>query len=108
MLPLTLYEQLLIFLLTSLTLLFLLRRSARKTFAGRMGKGESGQSGPAEPGTRVVVVSDITPPAQGRVKYRSGIWPARSRSRLEMGEIAEIIEQDGDVMVVGPVDDGEL
>ena len=105
--PLSTNEQILIFIAASLVSLFVLRRFVKKVFEGGSDSGGR-DSALAETGERVVVVSDISPPAEGKVKYSGTTWRARSTVHIEAGEIAEILEQDGLVMIVKRVEDSEL
>lgn len=105
--PLSLNSQILLFIVASLLSLAALRRAMRRIFAGRKGDGRQ-DSVMAEAGTRVVVVADINPPAEGRVKYSGSTWRARAHERIEAGEIAEVVEQEGLLITVKRVEDGEL
>lgn len=105
--PLSLNSQILIFIVASLFSLLVLRRFVKKAFSGSVtGAGEDHVM--AEPGVRVVVVGDIIPPGEGKVKYSGTTWRARADKKIEAGEIAEIVEQDGMVMIVKRVDAAEL
>ncbi len=105
--PLSLNGQMLVFIVASLISLLMLRRFVKKAFSGRAtGAGEDRVM--AEPGVRVVVVSDIIPPAEGKVKYSGTTWRARADRKIEAGEVAEIIEQDGMIMQVKRVAEAEL
>lgn len=104
--PLTLNGQILVFIVSSLISLFALRRLVKKVFTGRSGtEGEDSALAPA--GERVVVVQDIIPPTEGKVKYSGTTWRAEADTPLHAGEIAEIVAQDGLRMKVRRAD-GEL
>jgi inner membrane protein len=105
--PLSLNGQILLFIIASLISLVALRRVMRRMFVGRKG-GERQDSVVAEAGTRVVVVVDINPPAEGRVKYSGSTWRARADMKIAAGEVAEVVEQDGLLITVQRVEDGEL
>lgn len=105
--PLSLNSQILVFIVASLVSLLVLRRFVKKAFSGRAdAAGEDHLL--AEPGIRVVVVADIVPPAEGKVKYSGTTWRARANERLEAGEIAEVIDQEGLVMTVKRLEEAEL
>lgn len=104
----TLNTQILIFIVASLVSLLALRRFVKKAFGGgRVGDVKSDHP-LAESGTRVVVVADIVPPSEGKIKYSGTTWRAKANENIEAGEIAEIIEQDGLLMTVRRVDDAEI
>jgi len=103
----SLNSQILIFIVASVVSLVALRRLIKRAFAG----GKSGESrqdhAPAEAGTKVVVVADIVPPLEGKIKYSGTTWRAMSREKIEAGEVAEIVEREGLVITVQRVDDGK-
>lgn len=104
---LSLEGQILVFIVSSVLSLVALRRFVRKAFAGDADK--SADDLPlAAMGERVAVTVDIDPPREGKVKYSGTTWRARAESKILAGEVAEITEQDGLVMVVKRVEDGEL
>lgn len=105
--PLSLNGQILVFIVASLVSLLLLRRLLRKIFAGGAGT-DGADRALAEPGARAVVVADIVPPAEGKIKCAGTTWRARAHEKTEAGEIVEIVEQDGLTMLVKRVEDGEL
>lgn len=105
--PLSLNVQMLVFIVASIVSLLVLRRFVKKAFSGSAtGAGEDRVM--AEPGVRVVVVCDIIPPAEGKVKYSGTTWRAQASENIEAGEIAEIVEQDGMVMQVKKMPEAEL
>jgi len=104
--PVSLNGQLLIFIVSSLLALLLLRRYLQKAFAGRRTDAR-GDSALAEPGARVMVVADIVPPAEGKIKYSGSTWRARAQEEIKAGEIAEIVGQEGLLMSVKRVERAE-
>ncbi|SHO48339.1 NfeD family protein [Desulfopila aestuarii] len=104
----SLNTQILIFIVASLVSLLLLRRFVKKAFGG--GKSSDGRSDHslAEAGTKVVVVADIVPPSEGKIKYSGTTWRATASEKIEAGEIAEIVEQDGLLITVQRAGDAEL
>lgn len=92
--PLSLNGQILVFILSSLVSLFALRRFVQKVFTGSSDSpGEDDAMAPE--GEHVVVVSDIVPPAEGKVKYSGTTWRAEADSPIYAGEVAEIVAQNG-------------
>jgi len=104
--PVSLNGQLLIFIVSSLLSLLLLRRYLQKAFSGRSTDAR-GDSALAEPGARVMVVVDIVPPAEGKIKYSGSTWRARAQEEIKAGEIAEIVGQEGLLMTVKRVERAE-
>lgn len=101
---LTLNGQILVFIFASLLSLVLLRRYVKDTFIGdSVASGKD--SALAAHGTRVEVIDEIVPPAEGKVKYSGSTWRARATEKIEAGEIVQIIEQDGLIMTVKKLED---
>ena len=104
----SLNTQLMIFIVASLVSLLVLRRFVKKAFGGgKIGDARVDHS-LAEPGTKVVVVADIVPPLEGKIKYSGTTWRARAGERIEAGQIAEIVEQDGLLMTVKRSNEAEV
>jgi membrane protein implicated in regulation of membrane protease activity len=84
--------QLLIFFITSVILLFSLRKWVRQLFTGKMGisKNDDESSGDMV-GERATVVEAIIPPSKGRVEIHGTNWTAESDIEIQAGEIVEII-----------------
>ena len=100
---LSLAGQILVFIVSSLVSLFILRRYIRNVFTGSS-DSRGDDSALALEGVRVVVVSDIVPPAEGKVKYSGTTWRAEADEVIEAGEVAEVVAQDGLLMKVRRVD----
>lgn len=100
--PISLNVQLVIFLLTSLLSLFLLRKYIQKTFLGSKKENEVDQI-LASDGENAVVTDAIKPPGQGKVKYSGTSWQAVADQEIEVGTIVTILSQDGLVMKVQKV-----
>lgn len=83
--------QLAAFSVTSLLLLVLFRKTARKTFAGH------GNALSDDIGQRVTVIKDIPPDGEGDVLYRGSVWNAISNSKdtIAEGSTAEITATEG-------------
>jgi len=104
----SLNTQILIFIVASLVSLLVLRRFVKKAFGGgKIGDARVDHS-LAEIGTKVVVVADIVPPSEGKIKYSGTTWRARASEKIEAGEVAEIVEQDGLLMTVKRASDAEI
>jgi membrane protein implicated in regulation of membrane protease activity len=84
--------QLIIFFISSVILLFSLRKWVRKLFTGKMGlsKDDKESSGDMV-GERATVVEAIIPPSTGRVEIHGTNWTAESDIEIKAGEIVEII-----------------
>lgn len=103
LLPLSLNGQILVFIVSSLLSLLTLRRFVQSVFAGDT-ESPGDDSALAAEGERVVVISDIVPPAEGKVKYSGTSWRAVSDAPIHAGEVAEIVSQDGLLMKVRRAD----
>lgn len=103
MLDLTLNSQILIFIISSVLSLLVLRRFVKKAFAGS--KDAAGEDNVfAEAGMKVEVVSDIKPPAEGKVKYSGTNWRAAADVEISAGEIVEVVRQDGLLIMVKKIE----
>jgi len=96
---LTLNEQLVIFLVSSLLSLITLRGFIKRTFLGGL-TGSQDDHVIAVGGESVVVTRTIDPPMEGKVKYSGTFWRAVSEEKIEEGEIATVISQEGLIMRV--------
>jgi len=101
---LSLNGQLLVFIVSSILSLLLLRRFVRQAFTGDT-EGSSVDQPLAAKGERVVVEVEIIPPAEGKVRYSGTTWRARASEPIEAGKVVEVVEQDGLVMIVKPLDE---
>jgi len=83
--------QLVAFSISSLLLLILFRKTARKMFAGQGGVMSD------DIGQRVVVIKDIPPDGEGDVLYRGSVWNAISDSTetIPEGATVEITATEG-------------
>lgn len=99
--PINLNGQLIVFLISSLASLFLLRKYIKRTFFGvTLDSDEAVDSALASRGERAEVVKDIIPPAEGKVKYSGTTWRALSEHQIDKGQIVTIMSQDGLIMHV--------
>ncbi len=95
--PVALSWQLGFFIITSLGSLFTLRDIVQRRFFTKAGKEDVDEKGEdvilAVPGDRGVVTTEITPPAEGRIKYSGTFWRATADEKIEEGEIIEVVKQ---------------
>lgn len=92
--------QIIVFLIASILSLVSLRSLVKKVFAGEKVQVDSTDQPLATPGTTCVVVSDILPPAEGKIKYSGTNWRAIAKEKINAGEMVEIISQEGLLMTV--------
>jgi len=104
LLPLSLAGQLLVFLVTSLVALVLLRATVKKVFlGGKLEVDAMEQSIPA--GATGEVIEDIVPPAAGKIKYGGSFWRATADRPIRVGTVVTIVEKNNlsiRVRVAGP------
>ncbi len=83
--------QLIVFSLSSLALLFLLRKTAKRLFAGHA------DPPPDYMGEKVMVVKAITPGGEGTIRYRGSDWIAFSDETVMIpeGATAQIEAMEG-------------
>jgi len=99
--------QLIIFLLTSLVTLILLRSWLRDAFLGSSRLQEDSVN--VEPvAATAVVVEDILPPAHGRVKYGGSFWQAEAGEPITVGTTVRVVEQKNLLVKVHPLEKEEL
>lgn len=102
LLPISLPTQLLIFLITSLLTLLLLRSTLKKIFLGRTLEVDAMDGGIPSDATGEVV-EDIVPPATGTVKYAGSFWQATAEVVLPKGTIVRITEKSNLTVKVAPL-----
>ena len=95
-------SQLLVFAISSVVLLVLLRRWFRAKFFGHA----AGEQDPLDnlddmAGENVVVTQDVSPDG-GKVEYKGAAWSARSESEIPAGEHATVVAVEGITLVVRP------
>ncbi len=95
----SLNEQLVIFLISSLASLFTLRGLIKRTFLGGS-TAELDDRAIARGGESVVVTQTISPPMEGKVKYSGTFWRALADERIDKGEAALVVSQEGLIMRV--------
>jgi membrane protein implicated in regulation of membrane protease activity len=83
--------QLAVFIVSSLLLLFLLRRYLKKTLTGNMKDIDDAQLFDLEVGKIVLVVKDINPEkGHGKVKYQGTYWEAMADEFIAEGESVRV------------------
>lgn len=108
LLPMALSSQLLVFLATSLLSLLLLRAALKKIFLGRVLEVDAMETSLPDDALGLVI-EDILPPAEGKVKFAGSFWQASAEQALVRGTIVRIVEKKNLTLKVSPVDrEGEL
>ena len=88
----SLASQLIVFMVSSLLLLFLLRRYLKKTLTGTLKDRNDSQMFDLEIGKIVTVVGEIDPEkGKGKVKYHGTLWDAEADGYIAAGESARIV-----------------
>jgi len=83
--------QLAVFIISSLLLLFLLRRYLKKTLTGSLKDNDDAQIFNLEIGKIVLVVKDIDPEkGHGKVKYQGTYWEAMAEEFIPEGESVRV------------------
>jgi membrane protein implicated in regulation of membrane protease activity len=100
----TLGSQLLVFAITSLVLLFSLRKWVKTRFLGHISSEQDPVTNLDEfTGTRVLVARDIVPGSvEGRVEFKGADWSAVSEVAISKGQMAEIVAVEGITLKVKP------
>ncbi|NLX17796.1 MAG: NfeD family protein [Desulfobulbus sp.] len=100
--PFSLANQLLIFLVTSLSTLLLLRSTLKKIFLGRSREIDAMENGIPANATGEVV-EDIVPPKSGTVKYAGSFWQATAEVTLTRGTVVRITGKTNLTVQVEPI-----
>ena len=101
--PMSLANQLLIFLAASIVSLLLLRTTLKKVFLGRVLEVDAMES-VIPPGATGLVIEDIVPPAAGKIKYAGSFWQATADQAIAEGAIVNIVEKDNLSIKVSPTE----
>ena len=101
LLPMSLANQLLLFLAASIVSLLLLRRALKKVFLGRVLEVDAMESD-IPPGATGLVIEDIVPPAAGTIKYAGSFWQATADQAIAKGAIVTIVEKNNLSIKVSP------
>ncbi|MGI6656699.1 MAG: NfeD family protein [Desulfobulbus sp.] len=88
--PISLSTQLLIFLVSSLLSLVLLRSALKKVFRGQRSEEGDGMRDTL-PDSSGIVVEAILPPATGRIKCGGTFWQASATTPIPEGAVVRII-----------------
>jgi len=99
---LTFSTQLALFLVVSVTSLFVFRKYGSKYFKGKV-KVADADAIDSVKGNRVIAVTDIQPGTGGKVEFNGTIWNAEASVAIAKGTAAEIVERNNLVLTVRPV-----
>lgn len=94
-LDINLTQQILVFLITSITSLLLLRKWMMRTFMGASSSSHGSDFDDFPYGVHVQVLQKISPQKSGRIQYRGTAWDAVADENIEPGETAEIVKFSG-------------
>ena len=98
----SLTSQLAVFIVCSLASLLLLRAYLRGVFLGKSQQEDDSVN--VEPASATgVVIEEILPPAEGRVKYGGSFWRAVADEPVVPDTVVRIIEQNNLVVKVQPL-----
>lgn len=94
--------QLIVFLVSSVFLLILLRTSVKRYFEGKVSKKDIGEESiESVKGEKAVVVNDIFPnKIGGKVEFHGTHWNAESEEEIKKGEVVEIVDRKNLVLKV--------
>jgi membrane protein implicated in regulation of membrane protease activity len=98
-----------VFAVSSLVLLFTLRRTIRAQFTGHVSKGDIPDLDRDEfVGQVVRVTADVVPGRRdGKVEFKGATWAAVSDRAFAAGDAVRVVAVDGLTLTVGPVEGGE-
>ncbi len=89
--PLTVTQQILLFMAATVVSIVLLRRWMMRIFRGASSGNTEDGLDDFPKGVRVKVAHRITPHENGRILYRGTFWDATADEEIEEGEIVEIV-----------------
>lgn len=92
---LSLTQQILVFIVTSIVSLVLLRQWMMQTFQGTSSETVEGDYDDFPLGLRVPVIKTISPDSSGRIQYRGTAWDAVAEETIEEGATVEIVGYAG-------------
>ncbi|MEL0083650.1 MAG: NfeD family protein [Gammaproteobacteria bacterium] len=90
--PMTLAQQVLLFVVASVLSLVFLRKWFMKIFKGVSSDKTDADYEDFPRGEKVEVVQAITPHSNGRVKYRGTLWDAAADEEVTEGEMVELLK----------------
>lgn len=88
---LSLNQQILLFIITTVASLLLFRKWMMRVFRGVSSDTQVDDFNDFPEGQRVRVLKTITPAANGRIQYRGSAWYATAEETIEEGSTVEII-----------------
>ena len=96
--------QLIVFLVSSIASLLLLRKRGEKYFKGLISKRLEGETSMDDiRGQKAIASTDVLPGNPGEVEFNGTAWKAESGVKIVKGSQVEIVERRGLVLVVKPV-----
>jgi membrane protein implicated in regulation of membrane protease activity len=90
--PITLSQQVLLFIAASILSIVFLRRWFMKIFKGLSSDKSEADYNDFPKGEKVEVVQSISPHSTGRVKFRGTLWDAASDEEIDEGETVELVK----------------
>lgn len=90
--PITLSQQVLLFIVASILSIVFLRKWFMKIFKGMSSDKNETDYDDFPRGEKVEVVQVIRPHSTGRVKFRGTLWDAASDEEIDEGETAELVK----------------
>jgi membrane protein implicated in regulation of membrane protease activity len=94
--PLTLTQQILIFIVATIVSIALLRKWLMKIFRGLSAGRTEADFDDFPKGAHVQVVQRITPQVNGRIQFRGTFWDAAADEEIEPDATVEIVRYAGD------------
>lgn len=94
--PLTVAQQVLLFIVATIVSIVSLRRWLLKIFRGMSTDASEKDYDDFPRGAHVSVAQRITPEVHGRIQFRGTLWYAAADEAIEKGETVEIIRFAGD------------
>ncbi len=92
--------QIIVFIVSSLVLLFALRRYSMKTFTGASENDVDDNYRDSKIGKNAVVTKEITPHLEGEIKFMGSFWRATADTQIGEGDsvVIEAQEQDDSLL----------
>ena len=94
--------QMIIFLISSLVTLILLRSWLRSVFLGDSNEEDDSVNVDSAPSTGIVTEA-IVPPGRGRVKYGGSFWQATADELIPVDTVVQILERKNLIVQVRPL-----
>lgn len=99
--------QMIVFLITSLVTLVVLRSWLRSIFLGDSSKEDDSVNVNAAPTTGIVTEA-IVPPGLGRVKYGGSFWQATADEPIPVDAVVQVLERKNLIVQVSPLRNEEI